>query len=51
MLGCGLTRLYEILPELESYLDGKVRRITVDSIEQRVARKLAEARAGENATT
>jgi hypothetical protein len=43
LLGCGLTRFYEILPELDSYLEGSVRRITVDSIERRVERKLAEA--------
>jgi hypothetical protein len=43
LLGCGLTRFYEILPELESYLDGSTRRITVASIKARIARKLAEA--------
>ena len=43
MLSCGLTRFYEILPELDSYLDGKVRRITTASIRRRVAHKLAEA--------
>jgi hypothetical protein len=44
MLTCGLTRFYEILPELDSYMDGRARRITVESIKRHIARKLAEAR-------
>lgn len=49
MLGCGLTRLYELMNkgELQSYLDGgKSRRITVTSIDAYIARRLAEHEAG-----
>jgi hypothetical protein len=42
LLGCGNTRFYEILPELESFKDGKSRLITMASIKARIARKLAE---------
>ena len=47
MLDCGRTRLYELInaKELESYLDGKARKITVASIYARVRRKLQENRA------
>jgi hypothetical protein len=47
MLDIGHTRLYELLEagELESYRDGKSRKITVASIKDRIARKLAEGRA------
>jgi hypothetical protein len=41
LLSVGTTRFYEILPELESYLDGGSRKITVRSIYQRIANKLA----------
>jgi hypothetical protein len=46
MLDCGRTRLYELLGrgELESYRDGKSRKITVASIRARIHRKLEEAR-------
>jgi hypothetical protein len=46
MLDCGNTRLYELLKlkELESYLDGRSRKITVASIHQLIARRLALAR-------
>ena len=46
MLDCGTTRLYQLLAagELESFRDGKSRKITVSSIRARVARKLAESR-------
>lgn len=44
LLGCGNTRFYEILPELESFKDGKSRLITMASIKARIARKLAEGR-------
>jgi hypothetical protein len=39
----GNTRLYELLGagELESYLDGRARRITMASIQARVARLLS----------
>ena len=42
MLSCGRTRLYELLDrgELESFLDGRARRITVASIHAYIARKL-----------
>jgi hypothetical protein len=40
-LGVSNTRFYEILPELESYLDGCSRRVTLRSIHQRIADKLA----------
>ena len=45
MLGIGRTRLYELLAkdELRSYCDGKSRKITVDSIHDFVARRLAAA--------
>jgi hypothetical protein len=45
LLGCGNTRFYELLTsgELESYKDGKSRKITMRSIRARVERKLAEA--------
>jgi excisionase family DNA binding protein len=48
MLDCGTTRLYELIAngELESYRDGKSRKITVASIKARVARMLAESRGG-----
>jgi hypothetical protein len=47
MLNCGHTRLYEMLAagELDSYLDGGARQITVDSIHRRIQRKLEEAAA------
>jgi excisionase family DNA binding protein len=47
MLGVGVTKLYELIDtgELESYKDGKMRRITVASIKARVARKLEQSKA------
>jgi hypothetical protein len=52
MLDCGNTRLYELLKnnELESYLDGRSRRITVASIHRHIARRLAAKRAGTTAS-
>jgi excisionase family DNA binding protein len=46
MLSCGRTRLYELLDrgELESFLDGRARRITVASVHAYIARKLEESR-------
>jgi hypothetical protein len=43
MLDCGNTRLYELLKnkELDSYLDGRSRKITVDSIRRYIAQQLA----------
>lgn len=45
LLGVGNTRLYQLIEngELQSYLDGRARRITVESIRRRVARLLAAA--------
>ena len=47
LLGIGNTRLYELIGkrELESYLDGRARRITLESIRRQVARLLADASA------
>jgi hypothetical protein len=43
MLACGNTRGYELLAagELESYKDGRSRKITVSSIKALIARRLA----------
>jgi hypothetical protein len=43
MLNCGNTFGYQLLDrdELESFLDGKARKITVESIHRYIARKLA----------
>ena len=45
MLGCGNTHGYELLNggELDSFLDGKARKIVVASIHRYIARKLAGA--------
>jgi hypothetical protein len=45
MLGCGNTRGYELLAagELDSFLDGRSRKITVASIHAYVARRLTAA--------
>ncbi len=50
MLGCGNTRGYELLAagELESYLDGRSRRITVASIKAYIERRLAATRGGQH---
>ena len=47
MLGCGITRLYELINagELESYRDGGARMITTRSIVDRVERLAATAKA------
>ena len=44
--GWGKTKIFELIAagELDSYLDGRVRRITMASIEARIQRKLQEAR-------
>lgn len=49
MLNCGNTHGYELLAagELESYKDGRSRKITVASIKAYVARRLAGATARE----
>jgi hypothetical protein len=43
MLDCGTTRLYELLDdgELESFLDGRSRKITVESIRRFIRKRLA----------
>ena len=43
MLGCSNTRGYELLKakELDSFLDGRSRKITIDSIRRYIARRLA----------
>jgi hypothetical protein len=48
LLGCGITRLYELIgsAELESYLDGRMRRITMRSIVARIDRLLASSAVG-----
>jgi hypothetical protein len=47
MLDCGHTRLYELLEagEIESFKDGKSRKITVASIKSLIARRLQAAKA------
>jgi excisionase family DNA binding protein len=47
LLGVGNTRLYQLIGsgELETYLDGRARRITMDSIRRRIARLVAAAQA------
>jgi hypothetical protein len=44
MLNCGQTRLYELIAagELDSFLDGRSRKITVESIYRYVRRRLEE---------
>jgi hypothetical protein len=46
MLDCGNTRLYELIGarELESFKDGRSRKITVTSIKAYIARRLEEGR-------
>jgi hypothetical protein len=44
MLVVGNTRFYELLPELDSYLDGRSRKITVASIRRYIAKRLEEAK-------
>jgi excisionase family DNA binding protein len=46
LLDCGNTRLYELLAarELESYKDGKSRKITTASIKSYIARRIEACR-------
>jgi hypothetical protein len=48
LLDCGTTRLYELIGdgELESFLDGRSRKITVESIRRYIAKHLATATEG-----
>jgi excisionase family DNA binding protein len=45
LLDCGTTHLYELIDdgELESFLDGRSRKITVESIQRYIAKRLAAA--------
>jgi hypothetical protein len=45
LLDCGNTRFYELLAagELESFKDGKSRKVTMASIKRYIARKLTQA--------
>jgi hypothetical protein len=45
LLSCGRTRLYQLIAdgELESYLDGAARQITMESIRRRIERKVRES--------
>jgi hypothetical protein len=49
LLDIGNTHLYELLAagELESFLDGRSRKITIDSIHRYIARRLANRRGRE----
>lgn len=45
MLDTGRSYFYEaLLPQLDSYLEGSRRKVTVESIERLVAKRLAEGR-------
>jgi hypothetical protein len=48
MLDCGQTRLYELIAagELDSFLDGRSRKITVESIFRYIRRRLEESQSG-----
>ena len=41
--GCSRAAVYEILPQLKSYMDGRARRITVESIKRYIAGRVATA--------
>jgi hypothetical protein len=44
MLNSGSSYFYEaLLPQLDSYLEGRLRKVTVESIERLVAARLAKA--------
>ena len=48
MLNCSQTRLYELIGagELDSFLDGRSRKITVESIFRYIRRRLKESQSG-----
>jgi hypothetical protein len=48
LLDCGTTHLYELIDggELESFLDGRSRKIVVASIHRLIAKRLADKQAG-----
>jgi bifunctional DNA-binding transcriptional regulator/antitoxin component of YhaV-PrlF toxin-antitoxin module len=48
MLNCGQTRLYELIAagELDSFLDGRSRKITVESIHRYIRRRLEQTASG-----
>ncbi len=48
MLNCGQTRLYELIAagELDSFLDGRSRKITVESIFRYIRRRLEDSQSG-----
>ena len=50
LLGCGNTYGYELIAagELESYTDGRSRKITVESIKRYIARRLAASNSKES---
>lgn len=50
LLDVGMTQLYAILPELDSYVEGNRRYITTASIVAYAARQHAEAKRGSAAT-
>ena len=45
MLGCGRTRIYELVNagEINSFSDGRSRKITVESIHRYIKRRLADS--------
>ena len=53
MLDCGNTRLYELLKnkELESYVDGRSRKIITASIHRYIAQRLKEAQSTDESAT
>jgi hypothetical protein len=53
MLNCGQTRLYELIAagELDSFLDGRSRKITVESIYRYVRRRLEDQSTGRGRDT
>jgi hypothetical protein len=53
MLDCGNTRLYELLKDkkLESYVDGRSRKIITASIHRYVAQRLKEAQSTDESAT